>query len=822
MENSAEELAKILCTKRRQVGKYSRVLNLLKEMPILDKKTLGWDSDCLHRFLRRLHSSTENGEWQKIIDALLDHGYNVNNQDLQGCTPLLSYLNNLFLDLHQLDRKKGEVSAVDVVRKLLDCGANVNKASHDGNTPLYVSVSMLDIEITTMILAAGGNVESVVGGSVLYALGKACKNDSDVIQSKEMYMLLQEKVNVQQQCVDGSMIIHYAASTCTGMFLDLILDLTKSSGIQETDGLGRTILHHAVRNLCKHMVLKDCMDNLDVNAKDNNLHTPLHLACFDQQIEAALILLRKRNANPNVEDRIGVRPMHLCCPPLKFANPYSYKADVEDFKMSLTLIQELCKLKADINATDKFGSTVLHYVAFTGCPASTIKFLLEAGVNKDLRDENDFSAAHVAAQQCHWDIVELLEGNRQTSNMPCSDLNPGQSTMDGMEKYTQSVRDFLRSSTNIDKIVDVASLIDTGLHSTRRGLETNEYVCQRMEEYFQSVVEEMAILDSRFRGKLVCSGSTYEGAKIGNPNEFDFMVELIGFNELALDYSHLEEKPGFVELLVGGDSDPRFDDFLIEGKLDGKAILSRFKLLTWQAMCKVNQKENNHIYCPHEDWFSRMYPPMSWLALPDDSVSSRKLQGVSLVWIGSTYKYMEVSVDLNPVIFLNKWPDKFRLKSFLLSNLPTEGIYVIPKGNITRGNTFPWRISFSHIETKMFRDMPKSALEAYRLVKAIREPPITPIITNSQDEKKRCVLEFSLTIDLCQTNDSASMSEDRPNVNELLRFPEKRPTHHFEVDPSKELVTFYLKSLFVAELDKFAAETTWPREITTHEKVKKI
>ena len=46
VQNSAEELANILCTKRRRVGKYSRVLNLLKEMPILDKKTLGWDSDC--------------------------------------------------------------------------------------------------------------------------------------------------------------------------------------------------------------------------------------------------------------------------------------------------------------------------------------------------------------------------------------------------------------------------------------------------------------------------------------------------------------------------------------------------------------------------------------------------------------------------------------------------------------------------------------------------------------------------------------------------------------------------------------------------------
>ena len=38
VQNSAEELANTLCTKRRWVGKYSRVLNLLKEMPILDKK----------------------------------------------------------------------------------------------------------------------------------------------------------------------------------------------------------------------------------------------------------------------------------------------------------------------------------------------------------------------------------------------------------------------------------------------------------------------------------------------------------------------------------------------------------------------------------------------------------------------------------------------------------------------------------------------------------------------------------------------------------------------------------------------------------------
>ena len=69
------------------------------------------------------------------------------------------------------------------------CRAKGNIAIHDGNSPLYVRTSILNMEIAIMILEAG-NV-----------------------------MLLQEKVNMKQQYVDGFMTIHL-------IFLDLILDRT--------------------------------------------------------------------------------------------------------------------------------------------------------------------------------------------------------------------------------------------------------------------------------------------------------------------------------------------------------------------------------------------------------------------------------------------------------------------------------------------------------------------------------------------------------------------------------------------------------------------
>ena len=189
--------------------KYNKLLELLSPMSTrIDCKVLGSDNDYVHWYVRSLHRTTENGKWQRIIDALLDNRYDINNQDHLGCTPLLSYLNNMRFDLAQLKGKESAgVQPADVVRKLLACGASVNRASHDGNTPLYVSVSIQDIELTTMILEAGGDARSSIGGSVLYALGKVRYTNNAVLsQSLRMIQLLEDRVDFNDTCVDGSSI----------------------------------------------------------------------------------------------------------------------------------------------------------------------------------------------------------------------------------------------------------------------------------------------------------------------------------------------------------------------------------------------------------------------------------------------------------------------------------------------------------------------------------------------------------------------------------------------------------------------------------------
>ena len=238
-----------------------------------------------------------------------------------------------------------------------------------------------------------------------------------------------------------------------------------------------------MRNDSSHIHLKGSVKTQDVNSKDNNSYTPLHFACLDQKILAIIDLL-EWNADPNVVGRMGIRPIHLCCPPLMFANPYSFKLDPSTFKIPVTALTRLLTYKADINAVDQFGSTVLHFVAFTDCTPLTIQLLLDAGIDKHLLDRNGMTACKVAAKQCHWDIADMLDDSRpnHTTNIPRSDLALGQTTIDGIGEYTKSVKDCLqRSGEEMGTADDFAAI---GLLTPCNDSQANMYVKKKIQDYF--------------------------------------------------------------------------------------------------------------------------------------------------------------------------------------------------------------------------------------------------------------------------------------------------------------------------------------------------
>ena len=577
---------------------------------------------------------------------------------------------------------------------------------------------------------------------------------------------------------------------------------------------------------------------LDATDKDDN--TPLHLACLEQNTTAMDKLL-ELGADPNVVGKMGLRPLHLCAQPLCIDTPYCYFGSADKYKIdvghqkALKAMAQLINYSADVNAVDIYGNSVLHLVAFADCSSSALDLLLGSiNMDSNLRDRNGSTAGEVAAKQCHWETAVLLGALDFRSKIPQSDCGPGRSTINALGSYTNSVISCLENLSGNQSVSSADHLAGIGLLTGSGNSCAKVFVRQKVEEFCRNVVNEIGNLDQRFEGELICRGSSYEDTKMGNPDEFDYMVELVRFKQRVQDYSEVQQNAGFVELRIRDDKTSEFDEFCVGGKLCNQAILDRFKLLTWKAMCRVNHSVNGHIYFPYHDYLSKVFPSFSGQSR-SNSMRQRSLSDVKLFWTCSEYKGMEISIDLNPVVSFNHWPPTFRKKNSLVTDPERIGFHVIPKpmNSLTQPESvFPWRISVSKMETKIFTEIPPSALKAYRLVKALREPPITPYILSSKKAKPSQKDEgygydkvtYKLNID---SKVIRREEATRPiDVDKFLRdraWESENNNVHYKVDTSKEIQSFYLKHLFLDELGKLVSQTQqWPRELTTQEKVRTL
>jgi ankyrin repeat protein len=110
----------------------------------------------------------------------------------------------------------------------------------------------------------------------------------------------------------------------------------------------------------------------DVNAKDHNKLTPLHVACF-RGYKDIVELLIENQANVNVsttESPAVESPLHLAC-----------------LKNHLEIVKLLLENGADIDAQDKNKQTPLHYAIWANSEL-IVKLLLENGAYIDAQDKN--------------------------------------------------------------------------------------------------------------------------------------------------------------------------------------------------------------------------------------------------------------------------------------------------------------------------------------------------------------------------------------------------------------------------------------------------
>lgn len=302
-----------------------------------------------------LHLVMPEASRSKLFNELITAGANPNLKDNYGETPL-----HIAARIGMDD---------DILDQLLKSGADINERNKKGQTPLLLAIERNQTQQVDFLINHGADI---------HAEDKS--GESAFIHSLSMGLPMVEHVVTEKNSADrdseGSTPLHLAVSHRASS--DIIYYLVeKNSLINTRDKLGNTPFHIAVEknyreageiliannadifyaNLSGESPLKFAMTLGDgredwminshtIGAKDGAGNTPLHLAA-EWQIVPMMIYLLDKGADINSRNANNETPLFSA---VKSDNPSVLK----------TLLKNGTNKKADIDARDFMGNTILH------------------------------------------------------------------------------------------------------------------------------------------------------------------------------------------------------------------------------------------------------------------------------------------------------------------------------------------------------------------------------------------------------------------------------------------------------------------------------
>ena len=341
----------------------------------------------------------------ETVERLLDRGYDVDDRDVNGRTPLMVAA--------AFDSPKA--AAV-----LLDRGADtMARDLANGDTALHFAAMAGHAEIAAMLIARGAEVdarsrhkgETPLHYAALYG------------QRKAIALLAEKGAHIEATDHHGVRPLQYARLRNRILAIELMLSL----GAREDDlfdavnagdvarvqfllargadvnqhGLSGTPLHLAVSTGHVGIAVMLIDAGADLEAKGDPADArPLHVAAYANQPEAARLLV-ERGADVDARDALERTALSV-------ASAYGY----------VELATYLLDQRADPNvaALDACGRP-LHYAA-KASHAEIVKLLLAHGAAVNERGLGGTTALHCAVCYSNLAVVELLVGRGADSSLP--------------------------------------------------------------------------------------------------------------------------------------------------------------------------------------------------------------------------------------------------------------------------------------------------------------------------------------------------------------------------------------------------------------------
>ena len=384
-----------------------------------------------------------NGDHLDNMETLIQYGADINARDIDGKT-LLHYASRYSKqDIIEFLLKLNQISVnatnnnqatplafacldgghLDNMKTLLQYGADINVRFNDGSTLLHYASRYSKQDIVEFLLKLNQISVNATNNNQATPLMFACLDGGHL---DNMETLIQYGADINARDIDGKTLLHYASRYSKQDIIEFLLKLNQISvnatnnnqatplafacldgghldnmktllqygaDINVRFNDGSTLLHYASRYSKQDVVeflLK--LNQISVNATNNNQATPLMFACFDGGHLDNMETLIQYGADINARDIDGKTLLH-------YASRYS-KQDIIEFLLKLNQIS--------VNATNNNQATPLAFACLDGGHLDNMKTLLQYGADINVRFKDGSTLLHYASRYSKQDIVEFL------------------------------------------------------------------------------------------------------------------------------------------------------------------------------------------------------------------------------------------------------------------------------------------------------------------------------------------------------------------------------------------------------------------------------
>lgn len=393
-----------------------------------------------------------------VVKELLKLGANPNIENKDKTTPLSFSLENNYLNIADLLLKSGANPNIQdyaketplktailsknnkLIESLIKAGADPNIQDFHGNTSLMfaVQVNYYNPKLVNLLLKAGADpwIKNSEGNTAI-SIGKGY---IDIRNQLEPYTFNIERIpELLSRGISGYELLSEALDANRIDYVEgLILN---GVNINETDNKGESVLIRSIKKGLPNKINEFLIQlGADLNLEDNNGNTPLILASSYNNIKLVNLLLAN-GADPNFTNKYGKTALNYTNVPiitsklkssrldpdmipellLKGIKKYNLLAEAVNTN-NIDVIHTLLSYDIDINEKYDNGDTILIKAVRFGSSPETIKFLLEAGADPFIENNEGKNALDIDGDLiCNYIDPSLLQYHQESTLKPlCS------------------------------------------------------------------------------------------------------------------------------------------------------------------------------------------------------------------------------------------------------------------------------------------------------------------------------------------------------------------------------------------------------------------